>query len=146
MTNMKAKSFDTVLAEALGVYKPNKHLPYARDVNRWIREALVRLGFDSKKKVHWQENKDLGSGVGCAIARAKYIEILGMRYFTYLEFGPMFFKQTTGPAQRKEIVYHEVAHVVDCWNGAKRLGHGKSWKALMKQLGLPAKTCYTLND
>jgi len=139
------ETFKEVLTKALGVRKTNKDLPFAKDVSRWVRAALTELGHKTKK-VHWQANDELGRDVGCAIARAKYIEIWGVKYFTYLEFGPLFFENTTGAKQRKEIVYHEIAHVVDCWNGSKRLGHGKSWKLLMKQFGLPAKTCYALYD
>jgi len=139
----KPESLEALVFRAVGVKKPNKHLPFAKSVSRWIASALVELGH-AGKNVHWQANEDLGSDVGCAIARAMYIEVFGTKYFTYLEFGPMFFENTASQEQRKEIVYHEVAHVVDCWNGAKYLGHGKSWKALMAQLGLRARTCYAL--
>ena len=132
-----------ILTKTIGVRKSNKGLPYASEVSRNISSALRALGHPARV-VRWQMNEELGRGVGDAIARAKYIEVLDMRFFTYLEFGPMFFENTTGREQRKEIVYHEIAHVVDCWNGAKRLGHGKSWKALMKQVGMPAKTTYNL--
>jgi len=139
----KSSNLDATIARVIGESKANTHLPYAKDVSRWIKSALKELGHGDKA-VQWQLNDDLGRGFGRAVALAKYIEVMDMRFFIRLEFGPMFFENTTGPAQRKEIVYHEIAHVVDCWNGSKKLGHGKSWKALMKTFGLPPKTCYAL--
>ena len=91
-----------ILTKTIGVRKSNKGLPYASEVNRNISSALRALGHPARV-VRWQMNEELGRGVGDAIARAKYIEVLDMRFFTYLEFGPMFFENTTGREQRKEI-------------------------------------------
>ncbi len=54
--------------------------------------------------------------------------------------------------QQKEIIFHEVCHVVDwyladcfpnSWKSDRK--HGRTWKGLMKQIGLKPKIRYNTN-
>lgn len=117
------------------------NLPYAKSIDIWINAALLKLKLEDKiGKIHWQLNEEL-SGV---VARAKFLEIMNMKVFTFLEFSPTFFYNTKSQKQRREIVYHEVAHVVDSYSATSTGGHNKNWKQLMKLAGVPAKTSYEL--
>lgn len=125
---------------------PTEHPPgirYAKSIDNWINAALRKMGREDKvDRIVWCVNKDIAPFV----ARSKFLVVFKEFIFLNLEFSPLFFENTTGQAQRREIVYHEVAHVVDSYSASYNGGHGKNWKRLMKSVGMPAKTCYTLND
>jgi predicted SprT family Zn-dependent metalloprotease len=117
------------------------NLSYSKSIDIWINAALRKLKLEDKiGKIHWQLNEEL-SGV---VARAKFLIIMNEKVFTYLEFSPTFFHNTQSQKQRREIVYHEVAHVVDSYCAGSSGGHNKNWKYLMKLAGVPAKTSYEL--
>ena len=103
---------------------------YSKSINRWIRSALSKMGYSgSNQKVVWVYNPTLTEAIG----RAKFISVGEWHFFTYLEFSPTLFYQAT-PDQRRQVVYHEVAHAVDSFNGTYNpsSSHGKTWKDLMR--------------
>lgn len=115
---------------------------YAKSVDIWINAALRKLGHEERVgRVRWCLNSDLSP----AVARAKFIVAFKEYIFINLEFSSTFFENTKNQAQRREIVYHEVAHVVDSFESRPYIkGHSENWKRLMKQAGMPAKTSYGL--
>jgi hypothetical protein len=124
-------------------WRPDPKLPYVKSINIWINAALRKMGREDKvNRIKWCVNETIAP----AVARAKYIVVFNEYIFTMLEFAPTFFYNTTSRAQRREIVYHEVAHVVDSFSAGYNGGHGKNWKRLMKQVGMPAATTYDLME
>lgn len=122
--------------------KCSTNLRYAKSVDIWINAALRKMGQEDKVgRIVWCVNEELSP----AVARAKFIVVFKEYIFVNLEFSSLFFENTTGQAQRREIVYHEVAHVVDSFESHPYVeGHAKNWKRLMKLAGVPAKTSYRL--
>lgn len=116
-------------------------LRYAKSIDIWINSALRKMGREDKVgQIVWCVNEDLGK----VVARSKFLVVFKEFIFLNLEFSPLFFENTTGQSQRREIVYHEVAHVVDSFSAGYDGGHSKNWKRLMKLVGMPTKTSYKL--
>jgi hypothetical protein len=113
---------------------------YSRSINRWIAAALKKLDApDLIGKVNWVYNPNLTSTMGYV----RLYHILDWHLVHRIEFSPELFRRAR-PEQRRQTVYHEVAHVVDGWRGTynPKKPHGRSWKGLMRTLGIPAKRCH----
>lgn len=131
---------------------------YTKSIDIWINAALRKMGREDKVgQIVWCVNEDLGFAetprapglcpgldIAPVVARSKFLVVFKEFIFLNLEFSPLFFENTTGQAQRREIVYHEVAHVVDSFSGDYDGGHGKNWKRLMVNAGCRPKTSYVL--
>ena len=105
---------------------------FDRSVRIWINAALKKMDAASHVGLlFWKWNSRMTSTMGRA-----YLP-------SYIEFSLPLFEKAT-PAQRRQVVYHEVAHIVDGYNftyNPKR-PHSKSWRALMHRAGVPALRCH----
>lgn len=113
---------------------------YSKSICIWIDAALHKMDAPLQdSKILWRYNPLLTSVIG----RAKFISVGDWHFFTYLEFSPTLFGRAT-PEQRRQVVYHEVAHAVDNFNGTYNpcRAHGKTWKSLMTKAGVPPTLHY----
>jgi len=120
---------------------------FDRSVGIWIDAALKRMDTPGLVgKLSWVWNPQLTSTMG----RANSLILMnflgtGVHWHmpTTVEFSPELFERGT-ITQRRETVYHEVAHAVDMFRGTynPRRPHGKSWKNLMEMAGVPAVRCH----
>jgi hypothetical protein len=118
---------------------------YDRSVRIWIDAALKKMGAGNLAgSIHFQWNPRLTRTIG----RANFFELATLfpknPYLPkFLEFSPELFERAS-VIDRRETVYHEVAHAVDAFNGTYNANkpHGPSWKELMKKAGVPPTRCH----
>lgn len=115
------------------------------EIQKWIALALKRM--DAPKiKLAWRWNPRLKSTIGRAlsVALVDFVRVGSTFYCpTFLEFNPHLFAKAT-KEERKDAVFHEVAHAVDMCRGTFRPDrpHSDSWKALMIESGYPNPEVY----
>lgn len=118
---------------------------YDRSIRIWIDSALKKMNASGLVgRISFKWNPNLTSTIG----RAQFVEMASLfpsapHLPAYLEFSPKLFDRASA-VDRRETVYHEVAHAVDAYHGTYNVKkpHGKSWKTLMRKAGVPATRCH----
>lgn len=120
-----------------------------KSIDVWVRAALRKMGAPSHFNLKWKWNPRMTRAIG----RANLIllpKFLGGRDWWMpvgLEFSPDLFAAAS-QKDRRETVYHEVAHAMDAYAGtySPRRQHGKTWKELMALAGVPATRCHFVHS
>lgn len=116
-----------------------------REIQAWIALALKRMGAGNLK-LAWRWNPRLKSTIGRILSVSiKDFMQKGVTFYcpTFLEFNPHLFAKAN-KEQRKDTVFHEVAHAVDMSRGTFNPSrpHSKSWRVIMASSGYPNPEVY----
>jgi predicted SprT family Zn-dependent metalloprotease len=119
---------------------------FDRSVQVWVNAALKKMGATNLvDKLKWVWNPRLTSTMGRAhlLHFPRFLSGEDWWMPKWIEISVPLFEKAT-PAQRRWLVYHEVAHAVDGYHGTydPSKPHGKSWKNLMREAGVDAKRCH----
>jgi predicted SprT family Zn-dependent metalloprotease len=112
------------------------------EIDSLLKEAFETMGFPFLyEKIQWQWNSRLTSTMGMAFC----LHSKNMSIPTHIEFSPSLFLRAPAK-ERKQIVFHEVAHCVDYYTGNydDSAPHGPTWQRLMVNAGLTPDRCHNV--
>lgn len=105
----------------------------------WIREEIYRAlqitGEDVIFYVKWNN---------------RFTNRLGDAKVVYGNSGRVRFSSTglwlrATPEQRREVIYHEVAHILGVLTLKGKPGHNREWREMMRRFGYAPKRCHSIN-
>lgn len=104
-----------------------------------LEELVVRLVTKAELKpalpVRW--NRRLRTSMGrakCRLDKGRWVPVA-------VEFNPRLWARAT-PAERRETVIHEVAHIIANVRHQQSCGHDARWQAVMVELGGSLERCH----